>query len=575
LLCASAVVLVWHSLRFDFVTDDAYISFVYARNLAEHGELTFNLGERVEGYSNFSWTVLLAAGMALGVSPELSSRGLGTLCGVLVLLVVGRLTRRALGEPESPWAALPPALLALSSGFACWSSGGLETQLFTLLVVAAMDRFAAAGLARATGEFAAERRAFRQLGALLAVAAMTRPEGLLVAAVIGGSAAAANLVRARRTSRAAEPRSSLLAALVPPPQRATLGWFLALWTPWLLWRLWYYGWPFPNTYYVKAHGPWQPPELAAQMWRNGVYYLRFWLEQTGLLWLFPVALAGLFAAPLARVARRSSREGAAAPAERGGAHEAGDVARSLQATLGAFALAYLLYTVSVGGDFMGLHRFIMPVFAVAAIGLTLGLALLLPLAFDQLGSPSARRLASLLVALVLLIAFAAKQRALTVESVRWGRFDADRGIDPPAFLMVYTRDRAEIGKALRPCLRPDDFSVVGGAGAQPYFARMRAIDVFGLVSEDVAHRAPRIRARAGHTKFASDALLLERDPTFLFSCYALHPTAEPPPLGCAAPWLGRGYEQVTLHVPALRQLGTYYTFLAKRARAFQCPGRVR
>lgn len=552
LLGLGALVLVWHSLRFNFVTDDAYISFVYSRNLAEHGELTFNLGDRVEGYSNFSWTVLLAGGMVLGISPEISSRVLGTLCGLLVLLVVSRITRRALGDEASPWSALPPLLLALSSGFACWSSGGLETQLFTLLCVVAIERFAAAWQGqRATNEVpdgSDERRPWRQLGLVLAVAAMTRPEGLLLAGVLGGCALAGNVARLRRAGGRVS-----LDALIPGPQRATLLWFLALFAPWWGWRLWYYGWPWPNTYYVKAHGPWQPAALAGQMWSNGVYYLRVWLGQTGLLWLFPVALLGLLARPF--------------------------TARFTQlAPLFLFAAAYLLYTISVGGDFMGLHRFIMPVFVAAAIGVALGLARLTSLLASLPVLPALRERAPLVgfvVALVVVAAFGLKQRALTADSVRWGRFEADRGIDPPAFLMVYTRDRAEIGKAMRDCLRPDDFSIVGGAGAQPYFARMRAIDVFGLVSEDVAHREPRIRARAGHTKFASDALLLEKDPTFLFSCYALHATPQAPSLGCAGPWLSRGYEVVTLHVPELRQLGTYYSFLAKRSRDFQCPGRVR
>ena len=84
------VVLVWHSLRFDFVTDDAFISFVYAKNLVEHGALVFNLDERVEGYTNFLWTLILALGMRLGVAPELSSRGLGTLCAAVTLAAAGR-----------------------------------------------------------------------------------------------------------------------------------------------------------------------------------------------------------------------------------------------------------------------------------------------------------------------------------------------------------------------------------------------------------------------------------------------------------------------------------------------------
>ena len=70
LLCA-------HSLAFDFVTDDAFISFVYAKNLVEHGALVFNLGERVEGYTNFLWTVILAGAIKLGLDPVLCAKLLG------------------------------------------------------------------------------------------------------------------------------------------------------------------------------------------------------------------------------------------------------------------------------------------------------------------------------------------------------------------------------------------------------------------------------------------------------------------------------------------------------------------
>src|SRR3954471_19464566 len=87
LLGAAAVVLVVHSLAYNFVTDDAYISFVFSRNLAEHGELTFNLGQPVEGYTNFLWTLVLGLGMVVGAPPEWLSRALGTACGLATLLV--------------------------------------------------------------------------------------------------------------------------------------------------------------------------------------------------------------------------------------------------------------------------------------------------------------------------------------------------------------------------------------------------------------------------------------------------------------------------------------------------------
>ena len=42
------------------VFEDAFISFRYSQNLADGHGLVFNVGERVWGYSNFLWTVLLA-----------------------------------------------------------------------------------------------------------------------------------------------------------------------------------------------------------------------------------------------------------------------------------------------------------------------------------------------------------------------------------------------------------------------------------------------------------------------------------------------------------------------------------
>lgn len=523
LFAIAALVLVGHSLAFDFVTDDAYISFVYARNLAEHGELVFNLGDYVEGYTNFLWTVILAGGIKLGVAPELLSRILGTVCALGTLFVVFRMTERALGR-KTPWSTVPVFLLAASSGFACWTSGGLETQLFTLLVTIALDGVSAA---------AANPRAIIRAGVALALAAMTRPEGVLVAAVFGAAHFVTLVARARAGHLSI--RHELVAIAV----------FLGVWGPWFYWRYTYYGHLFPNTYYVKASGTWRDPRFAKEMLDNGLYYIWVWSRQTKLVLVAPLAILGLIVGT-----PRTPRFA---------------LAIALTLLLGV----YLVYTVSVGGDFMGLHRFIMPLFVVAAIAVTLGLewlARIIPANVPQFQA---------VLALVLVLAFGITQAKLTRDSLNPNNLAADRGIDTPAFLIVYTEDRAEIGKAMAECFRPDDFSIVGGAGAQPYFARMRGIDVFGLVSDRIAHEEPRIRPRAGHTKFASDALLAAYDPTFVFSCYQIHGKVEKPPhLGCGYFWQQRGYEQVTVHVPALRQQGQYYTFLAKKARDFQCPRRV-
>jgi arabinofuranosyltransferase len=522
LLGAAAVVLVVHSLIYNFVTDDAFISFVYSRNLAEHGRLAFDTrGTPVEGYTNFSWTVLLGVLMLVGIPPEISSRVLGTACALGSLYFVFRAMERALERPTA-WAAVPAMLLACSSGFACWTSGGLETQLFTLLIAIAIDATVAAE---------AEPKLMYRAGAALALAAMTRPEGLLIAAAIGAVRIASNGFAKRWITK-----SDLIAAAI----------FVAIWAPWFAWRWHYYGWPFPNTYYVKASGPWVSPNLAGEMRANGLYYVWAWAKQTHVLYALPLVVLGCAVKP------RTPRF-------------------VLAAACVAIAIVYLPYAVSVGGDFMGLHRFIMPVFACAAVLVALGL--------EWIGTRLKHRMLCIALPAIVIAAFAATQLLLTIDSTRSCAGQPcpnDHGIDSPAYLMIYTADRAAIGKAMATCFTDDDFSIFGGAGAQPYYARMRGIDVFGLVSDRIAHEEPRRRARAGHTKFARDQLLAEYDPDFVFSCYAIHPSPTPPALPCDVGfWKSRGFEQVTLHVPELQQAGTYYTFLVKKDRHLACPGLVR
>jgi hypothetical protein len=131
---------------------------------------------------------------------------------------------------------------------------------------------------------------------------------------------------------------------------------------------------------------------------------------------------------------------------------------------------------------------------------------------------------------------------------------------------------------MQPCLRDDDFVIYGGAGAKPYYARARGIDVYGLVSERVAHEVPRSRPRPGHNKWAPDSLLREHRPSFLFQCYSIHGDPGRPQWNCRpASWRRYGYLPVTLYIPGMRERGEYYSFLMEETRAgsFECKGRVK
>jgi hypothetical protein len=501
LLLPISVLLVAHSLIYDFVSDDAYISFVYSRNLAEHGQLVFNLGERVEGYTNFLWTVLLGGLMKLGIAPEISSRILGTAFGVATLYVVFRLTEKLRGAP-SWWDLFAPTLLAISSGYACWCTGGLETQMFTFFCTLGMlwlyggERPIASGIA-------------------FALAALTRPEGALVAAVAAGIW----LVWDLGSRRALLPRAAhwLWGAV-----------FVGIVAPYFAWRWWYYGWPFPNTFYVKAGGE-PSPAYSKAMLEHGLYFVWQWAWQSKAVFAAPFVLAGAF----------------------------------FHRRFGTFVLAltavYLVYTVKVGGDFMGLHRFVMPLFVTTAVMMALGCERLVGLA-------SVPWFVSLVPAVAIAGLFAWAQHSLDKESVIP---KADNGIDRPGYLKVYADDRELIGRALAPHMHDDDFSIVGGVGVQPYWARMRAIDVFGLVSEDIAHNEPPTNPRPGHQKWATAQRLLGYHPTFIFHCYDLHTDPDKYHLCPDAPtFLASGYEPVTMYVQGLKERGEYYTFLKRKDRVW-------
>ena len=175
--------LVWLSATAWFLCDDAFISFRYARNLLEGRGLVFNPGEYVEGYTNFLWVLELAALWGLlGVPPEQAAPWLSVACTVGTLAALGlwcarlpMLRRRRLAA----WMAF--GLLCSSATFAVWTSGGgLETRQFTLFIVVAVVCLSL---------WRSERWGLAAASLSLALAAGTRPEGLMTGLVCIGWAA--------------------------------------------------------------------------------------------------------------------------------------------------------------------------------------------------------------------------------------------------------------------------------------------------------------------------------------------------------------------------------------------------
>lgn len=498
----AAAILIPHARLFDFVTDDAYISFRYARNLALHGQLVFNLGERVEGYTNFLWTVLLALGIRLGIGPVVFSRFLGVAFGIATLAVVVRMSLRLAGERRSRWNLVAPLLLAGTGAFACWCSGGLETQLFTFLVTLGFDL--------ALGEVTVGKGVGS--AAVFALAAMTRPEGVMLFALVALFRLMTNWRRERR----------LL------PQRFELAWaalFIALFAPYFFWRWRYYGWPFPNTFYVKSSG-------SGDTWKLGAYYLRRFCEDYGVHFLFFVVL-------FARAGRGDERR------------------QDLRLLTAIVWLAFALYVVKVGGDFMGLYRFVLPVVPLGTVVLAESARRLYTQIRLKVGAKVAAAALGVVAAGFIVGTVHTSRQAMTFVG-------ADNGIDMPAYLRTYAEERIPVGQWLRQYRAQADLMTVGGAGVIPYYSEIPAYDVFGLVDARIAHD-PRmtVSSRPGHQKWGSDDYMLSRNPTLITHRYCL---------GASCPvdngWAPTGYEWVRATTSALGGKPSYYSFLKRRDRAF-------
>lgn len=290
--------------QLSWVCDDAFISLRYAENLVDGHGLVYNPGERVEGYSNLLWTLLLAALLAAGLEPLRAAELPGLLAYLWLALALAWASLRRARSTGGPFLPLAAGFVLVSEDFQVWATGGLETMLFTALAVQALllTRAAAASPARSLAA-----------GGLLAPLALTRPDGLLFAL----AAAASWWLPPGRLVARDRARQALL-TLLP------VGLVLAVWLPW---KLAYYGDLLPTAFYSKS--------AARPFLSQGIVYAALYLVRNWVLLVALVAAAAVW------------MRGARGPA---------DAARWDERFFLAAGLLYAGHVVYMGGDFMYARR---------------------------------------------------------------------------------------------------------------------------------------------------------------------------------------------------------------------------
>ncbi|HVP14617.1 MAG TPA: hypothetical protein VMS88_03675 [Terriglobales bacterium] len=226
LLLLASRIFIWKVLP--FASEDAYITFRYARDFASGFGLVYNPGERVFGFSSPPWTLWSAAGYALLRNPLLWTRATSLVADLLTLLLVGRmLERHADREAGGPSpAAIFGYFFAVWPYFGVVSASGMEMSAMLALIALT------AALATRGSPIA---------GVALGVLALWRPEGLAAAAVLG---------------LGARPRARWIALAIAAAGIGAL--------------TWYFGSPVPQSMTAKAALYGTPGPWAGRFWWNWV-----------------------------------------------------------------------------------------------------------------------------------------------------------------------------------------------------------------------------------------------------------------------------------------------------------------
>jgi hypothetical protein len=462
-----------HAFCYNYSTDDAFITFRYVRNMLDGNGLVYNPGERVEGYTNFLWAMLVAGPTSLGANITRTAKALGLLSGIGTLLAVFLVMRSCAAERYSDRATkwmviLPSALLAANGGFAMWSLGGLETLFFTFLLSLVIYVYL-----KARGG-----AAMYLCGLLFALLVMTRPDGVIfLAATVVHMGIVCVFFRSTTSGKPSAWDLGRVAVV-----------FLVVYVPYFAWRYSYYGYLLPNTFYAKV-GAAPAVSVLGPMLRGLKYSWRFTVE------FGPAPILAAAAWILARVRRGS----AFADANPGSSFTVSYLFFQIAA-----CIAFILY---VGGDQLVMHRFFVPVLP--------SLYLLTALGFSEMTiqkeegvtdahSRSKRTFAA---------AFCLGAVVLTCLPTFFGQqsrrvFKVEKPADA---------DRKMVGEWLKQSVGPNTKIALIPAGIIPFYSELETIDLVGLNDVRIAHTEVNRfgKGEPGHEKHDS-AYVLERRPDIMF-----------------------------------------------------------
>jgi len=184
----------------------------------------------------------------------------------------------------------------------------------------------------------------------------------------------------------------------------------------------------------------------------------------------------------------------------------------------AVALMYSFLPALLGGDFMTMGRFFVPLCPILSFLMVLAI---FPAAgaSSRLSSMARIALALAVIASNLLSAFdlhVTPKKWREAFRFRWNRREYLTEKQQWALMKRYTDLRTLCGRTLAQIANPGQSMVVGAIGAVGYYSNLHVYDLYGLVDREVAHRKGSEKKRsAGHDKEVSPSYFLKYRPDFI------------------------------------------------------------
>lgn len=461
---ASVMTIYWWGYKSPLIgIDDANIYFVYMRHFAEGQGFVWNAGgEKVEGFTSLVWT--LYGALAYAITPEHFNIILLVTNFLLIFFSLRSvlLFSRKLNHPNEKSVTATDivivSLLLLPLGFVEWGIMALmETGLWTFLIIHITLQLCS---------YCLEPKAFKTLrfSAMIILLDLTRPESIALSLIFIGL-----LFAIFSMEKGSGPALKTI-ALPLMVHIITLSVVT-------LWRLSYFGYPFPNTYYAKVSGS------IIENLQSGIRYLVLFFHSyphaaiiTAMLLLVLIQLIIPF---LRREKKFSKKEGAVL-------------------VLLLIIFAGLTLPVFTGGDHFKYSRFYQPYVPLMCMiaSSTFLLTEFLGVSF----TPTRMKIGMIVVPLIFGLLFISK---FTIFDFLKARNSVNYNILGDFTLANNARN---LGKCLNETFEPFRYPSLGAlaTGSIAFSYEGKTIDLLGLNNTTMAHASRIKRGYRNHASFDED-----------------------------------------------------------------------